>query len=113
MLCSSGDSLLILVLDPEVLKAAPKVAGVRVRAVVIGRERENCQAVAVNQGSLQEGVQQRDAGPEWIWRTQEQVQICKGPVVPPINDGEQKPCRQHSGACSVEPFWGDPSGVRH
>ncbi|XP_077113882.1 uncharacterized protein LOC143769229 isoform X1 [Ranitomeya variabilis] len=55
----------------------------------------------------------KDAGPEWIWWTQEQVEVCKGPVVPQINDGELKYRRQHSGSCRVEPFWGDPSGVRH
>ncbi|XP_069586493.1 uncharacterized protein [Ranitomeya imitator] len=68
--------------------------------------------VAVDQGSLHKGIQQRDAGPEWIWRTQEQIQICPSPVVPQV-DGEPKHRRQHSGACSrIEPFWGDPSGVR-
>ncbi|XP_077137164.1 uncharacterized protein LOC143796873 [Ranitomeya variabilis] len=50
------------------------------------KRRESCQAVAVTQGSLQEGVQQGDAGPEWIGRTQEQVQTCLSPVVPQVDD---------------------------
>ncbi|XP_077112333.1 uncharacterized protein LOC143767708 [Ranitomeya variabilis] len=38
---------------------------------------------------------------------------CKRPVVPPVNNGEQKHRRQHLGACRLEPFWSDPSGDCH
>ncbi|XP_069621503.1 uncharacterized protein [Ranitomeya imitator] len=52
--------------------------------------------------------------PDWIWRTQEHVQIRKGPVIPQVNDGHPKYRWEHSGACStIEHFWGDPSGGRH
>ncbi|XP_069588356.1 uncharacterized protein [Ranitomeya imitator] len=36
----------------------------------------------------------RDAGPEWFWRTQEQIQVCRSPVVPQDNNGDSKHRRE-------------------
>ncbi|XP_077148252.1 uncharacterized protein LOC143808960 [Ranitomeya variabilis] len=77
-------------------------------------QNQECERIVKRWRSIRDRFKKKfnkDAGPEWIWRTQEQIQVCLSPVVPQVNDGDTKHRREP--AAQLNPFCGDPSGGRH